>query len=171
MIAAAGLEVVMGMLSRAREELREAYWELKLRILVELADPFGRAFYGCLALIAVLHGPLLVAMIAGAIAQERGLLSPAWTKGVLAFYVIVWVSFFAVGQGMGEADPAPPVIDEPVIRVVYEMQDQEMSEEEVERLAGAATAVMDYGMTAMKAAVDIEERRGKRRRVVGDEEE
>jgi hypothetical protein len=153
----------MGMLKKAREALQEATWTLKWKIRVELADPLGKAFYGCLTLLVVLHVPLLVAGIARVVADERGVASPPWTKGVFAFYLIIWLSFFAVNQGIGDANSSPPAIDEPVIQMVYEIQDQQMSEEEVERLAGAATAVMDTGMTAMEVAVDMEEERKKLR--------
>ena len=51
----------MGMVRKAREGLREVTWELKWKIRLELADPLGKAFYGCLALLVMLHIPLLVA--------------------------------------------------------------------------------------------------------------
>lgn len=151
----------MGMLRRVRKALRMAYLQLRIWWTIKLivAGPSGRALYGCLALLVVLHVPLLVAGIVALVAQRQGTDAAAWTKGVLGLYFIIWMTFAAVSRDMGDADPSPPMIDEPVIDMVYEMQGQPMSEEEVERLAVATTAVMDTGMQVIEIVADEEEKR------------
>lgn len=162
---------MMSWLRRLREWLQGEYLELRFRVKWKLAfDPLGSAMWGCLLLGLVLHIPLLAAGIAAGAAHLQGLATPSWVKTVVALYVILYIAFYSVSSKSEYSPPPQPPIDESVVEMVYQMQDV-MDYEETEEALEGTTAAMDYVMTAMDVAVELDEALGKRRGPEPDEEE